>query len=145
MDLNKVIECEAKQLQKFRLLPNSYKRIGLMLVLASFTSLFVLAAFEAADIFKTFAKNGMLIGMLLISLSKERIEDEYIKSLRTRSFMMALAIGVLYAVIQPVVNYGVGELLQPGQNPFSELSAFQTVWFMLVIQLAFYYVLKATR
>lgn len=141
-----LLECEAERLRKIQLLPNRYKRIGLLVLLAGFAGLFTFA-YLGADFtgYKLFARQGMLIGMLLISVARERDEDEYSASLRARSYMWAFVIGVLYALIQPYINFGVGELIKPEATVLEELGAFQVVWFMLAIQLGFYYLLRMTR
>jgi Na+-transporting methylmalonyl-CoA/oxaloacetate decarboxylase beta subunit len=53
----------------------------------------------------------LLIGLLRISLSKEKIEDELIDSLRSQSYRLAFILAIVYSLVQPLVNYGVGTLL----------------------------------
>ncbi|MCB0643667.1 MAG: hypothetical protein KDC44_18595, partial [Phaeodactylibacter sp.] len=136
MTTKTLLECEAERLQKIQLLPNRYKRIGLVILIAGFAGLFTFAYLgENFDWYKVISKNVILLGMLLVSVAREKDEDEYSQSLRARSYMWAFVIGVLYALVQPYINFGVGELIRPEATLFEEMGAFQVVWFMLAIQL----------
>ncbi len=97
------------------------------------------------EFMKSLAKNCFLISMLIISISKDKVEDEFTIQLRAKSYSLAFVIGVIYAIIQPYVNYFVSSVIKPEKVIFAEFDSFVILWFMLAIQLAFYYVLKITR
>lgn len=87
----------------------------------------------------------MLIGMLIISLSKDKIEDEMTISLRAQSYAIAFIVGVLYALVMPYVEFGVSNVVHSGGEAYKELGDFQVLLFMLMIQLMFYHTLKRYR
>lgn len=143
---SKTMECEAERLKKFGLLPNKYKTAGFILAAASTILLLVLFATSTeAPVLRIIGKDVLLLSLLVISITKEKDEDEYTMSLRGRSYMLAFVAVVLYAIFQPYVNYGVANLLNPDHKPFESFDSFVIIWFMLAVQLGFYYLLRLTR
>ena len=142
--------CEAeyrrlKKLQNFQL-PSYYKKIGVGLIILSFIALVLLSAFATdVDLMRSIFRKGLLIGLLMVSLAKEEIEDELTIKLRTQSYSMAFICGVLYAVIQPYVNYLFNAQVKMKDVPYSDLGDFQVLIFMLLIQLGFFGLLKRMR
>ncbi|QTE23370.1 hypothetical protein [Polaribacter cellanae] len=63
--------------------------------------------FEEPSWVKPALRGFILFGMLLISISKDKIEDEFIESLRSQSYRIAFILGILYSLLQPFINYGV--------------------------------------
>jgi hypothetical protein len=141
----KIIECENKRLNKianFRL-PNYFKKIGIGIFILSFLGIMSkLIITGDSELINEISKKGFLIGMLLISISKEKIEDEFTIKLRAQSYSMAFVIGVIYALLMPYVEYGVSNAVHSGGEVFKDLGDFQVLTFMLLIQLMFYYTLK---
>ena len=70
--------------------------------------------------------------LLVISLSKEKIEDEFIDSLRSQSYRLAFIMAIVYSLVQPVVNYAVAVLF----NQDDELQGFSyfQVFFLYCIR-----------
>ena len=133
-----------RQFQKFQL-SNQYKKIGIGLFIISIILLFVKKFFvDDLILLRTIAQKGMLVAMLIIAISKEKIEDEMIHKLRGQSFSMAFIAGVIYALIQPLANYVVFKVVKPQKAIYEDLGDFQVLWFMLTIYLLFFYVLKRT-
>jgi hypothetical protein len=146
MDVQKILECEGEQLRKINFLPYYFKKIGFGLLIVSLISLGSLTFLDySSDLIKNISKSVLLIGLLLISISMEKNEDEYTMQLRARSYVMAFIFGVVYAILQPYINYGVALILKKESADFEELSSFVIIWFMLFIQLGFYYTLRRTR
>jgi len=77
----------------------------------------------------------------LISVSKEKIEDEYIDSLRSQSYRLAFILAIVYALLQPIVNVVVSYVLQQ-DNEYESFNYFQVLFFMLIVQLLFFWKLK---
>lgn len=100
---------------------------------------------NGASFFKELTKALLLLSMLVISISKEKTEDEYTMSLRTKSYALAFIVGVLYTIFQPYINYGVDTILSAEKVTFTQLGSFPIIWFMLFVQLSFYHVLKYNR
>ena len=83
-----------------------------------------------------------MIGFLIISISKDKIEDEYIDSLRAQSYRLAFILSVVYSLIQPLINYFVDVLLNVEPKEFYDFSYFQVLFFMLVVQIMFFTQMK---
>jgi len=146
--MNKETFCEAERrrlekLKKFQL-PNRYKKIGISIVVLSFLLMIVKKFIDEPFWVKPVLSNAFLFGFLIISVAKEKIEDELVVSIRSQSYRLAFVIGVAYSIIQPFINYGVKILLNP-EKASIEMSSFQVLTFMLLIQLAFFESLKRYR
>ena len=149
MNSEKFVQCERNQFQKlinFRL-PHRFMTIGIAIVLLSIVIMFVRAfAMEGDTLWlKQLLQKTLLVGMLIMSLSKDKIEDEMIVSLRAQSYAFAFVIGVLYALIMPYVEFGVSNAVHSGGEAFKDLGDFQVLLFMLMIQLMFYHNVKRYR
>ena len=145
MDMNKLMECERKQMGRFQLLPNFYKKIGVGLLIASLLAMIVLWLIPGESEMAGFVlEKSFLVGLLLVSISKDKVEDEMTLKLRAQSYSFAFVAGIVYTIVQPLINYWVAILLKPEKAIFEELDAFIILWFMLVVQLAYFYLLKRT-
>ncbi len=124
-------------------LPNYYKKIGLAIILISFLFLIAFKFIEGEpEWVRSILQKAMLVGLLVITISREKIEDELVQSLRSKAFSIAFILGVLYVLIQPLVNYGVGILIEPNDTNFEDLGDFQVLWFLLVVYLTAFWSLK---
>ena len=149
MKAEKIMDCERRRMEKlinFRL-SNVYLKIGIAVVVVSIVAMFwrVLAMEGDTEWLRSLAKKGLIIGMLLMSISKDKEEDELTVKLRTQSYAIAFIIGVIYALVMPYVDYGVSNVIKPEGETFKELGDFQILIFMLMIQLMFYHTLKRYR
>lgn len=148
MKTKNIIDCERERLIKiinFRL-PAYFKTIGILLLIISFLTLMSRVFIpDQPELIREISKKGILIGMLLISISKDKQEDEMTKSLRAQSYSIAFVIGVLYTLIMPYVDYGVSNVVNSGVESLKDLGDFQVLIFMLMIQLMFYHTLKRYR
>jgi hypothetical protein len=145
MKTEEIIACENKKLQKLTnyRLPHHFKKIGIGIFILSFLGIMSkLFIDEDSTLINEISKKGLLVGMLLISISKEKIEDELTIKLRAQSYTIAFIIGVIYALVMPYVEYGVSNAVHSGGESFKDLGDFQVLLFMLMIQLMFYYTLK---
>ncbi len=137
--------CEAEQrrlhkLQQFQL-SHHFKNVGYIIIIISVLGMFAKGLFEAPLWIKELLKNSVLIGLLVVSISKEKIEDEYLESLRSQSYRLSFVLGVLYALIQPYINYIVALVIRP-EKATIDFSYFQVLFFMLLVQLLFFHRLK---
>jgi hypothetical protein len=141
-------KCERTKLEQFLnkvQLPNSYRKVGFGIVVVSFIVLVVFKFIEGEPLWtKQFLKQAMIIGLLIISLAKEDIEDELIETLRSKSYALAFIIGVGYTMLQPLANYVVDLILDKTNAP-TEIGYVQVILFMLLIQVGFFEVLKRNR
>ena len=148
--ITKLCKAEYRRLKKIQnyqyLLPNHYKKVGIALLISSLTALIARKyLFEDLDIVQEIGRKGMLLALLLITLSKEKIEDELITKLRGQAFAAAFIAGVIYTLVQPLINYMVAYLIKPEKAIYSDLGDFIVMWFMLIIYLTFFYMFKRYR
>lgn len=144
-----IIDCERKRLGKllsFRL-PHKFLYIGIVVATLSIVTMFIRAfALEGdSEWLKPILQKSLLIGMLIMSVSRDKLEDEMTVSLRAQSYALAFVIGVIYALIMPYVDYGVSNVVNEGGEALKDLGDFQVLLFMLMIQLMFYHNLKRYR
>lgn len=137
--------CERERIQlekmnKFQL-GNPYKKVGFTLTITSFVLIIAIKYIDNPVWLKPFLHGILLIGLLLISVSKEKIEDEYIDSLRSQSYRLAFILAIVYALLQPIVNVVVSYVLQQ-DNEYESFNYFQVLFFMLIVQLLFFWKLK---
>ena len=144
MDTKSSIDCEKKSFEKFKRyqLANSFKKVGIILALFSFLFLFVNKYFFDSQVYRETLRYGMLLGMLLISISKEKEEDERITTLRMQSYTFAFIAGVILALIQPFINYGVDFVLGIEEAAFKDNGDFLILWVLLSVQVFSFEMLK---
>ncbi len=129
-----------ERMNKFQL-HHKYKKVGYYIAFSAFGLMIAKKFVDEPDWVKPLLSGLLLVGMLLISLAKEKIEDEYLDSLRSQSYRIAFILVILYALVQPFINYGVG-LLFDEQEKFEGLDYFQLLFYMLVVQLMVFWQLK---
>lgn len=149
MNEKKLIECERRRFEKwlnFRL-PYNFLKIGVAIALVSVAIMFFRAFVMEGDTewLKAITKKTLLIGMLMMSLSRDKEEDEMTIALRMQSYAIAFVVGVVYALVMPYVEYGVSNVVNDGGEAYKDLGDFQVLLFMLMIQLMFYHNLKRYR
>jgi hypothetical protein len=148
MNSKEVKNCERSRLELFLnkvQLPQRYKRIGFVMVILSFMAISIFKFMSDEPLWiGPGLRHTMLLGLLIISLSREKIEDEMIQALRSKSYALAFIIGVGYSMLQPFANYIVDLIL--GKDDFSSnIGYVQVLLFMLLIQVGFFELLKRTR
>ncbi|WP_035336464.1 hypothetical protein [Dokdonia sp. PRO95] len=148
MNFKKIIACERKSLEKLSKfqLPHKFKRIGWILFIASFLSLIATSIIVTDYTLKStiiiIVKYTMLVGLLTVSLSKEPIEDEFIKSMRMRSYMIAFIVGVLQTLVMPFINLGADALINGGSS-LKPVNDFFVLWVLLFCQILFFHLFKS--
>ncbi|WP_375560826.1 hypothetical protein ACE193_24540 [Bernardetia sp. OM2101] len=143
MNLTEICENEQKGFNRLKLFPHAFKKIGfaglILSVLA--VSFFRFAMEDAATLLSVSAKL-VLVFMLLISISREKIEDEMISKLRVQSYSFAFVTGVIYALAMPVIDFLFDSVVEMKASDYSEMSSAILLWFMLFVQIAYFHVLK---
>ena len=137
MNTEKIKNCEINRLPKFInfRLSHRFMTIGIAIALLSIVMMFVRAFAMGGDTqwLKLLLQKTLLVGMLIMSLSKDKIEDEMTISLRAQSYAIAFLIGVIYALVMPYVEFGVSNAVHSGGETFKNLGDFQVLLFMLMI------------
>ncbi|MCH3882150.1 MULTISPECIES: hypothetical protein [Tenacibaculum] len=129
-----------EKLNKFQL-GNQFKKIGVIIAIGSFILMIARKYFEDSEWIRPVLHGLLLIGLLIISVSKEKIEDEYVDSLRSQSYRLAFIMAIVYSLVQPLINYAVAVLFNQDDN-LKGFSYFQVLFFMLIVQLLFFWQLK---
>ena len=89
-------------------LPNKFKIVGLILFIVSILLIISSLKIYFIDIkyqnlFERIALTGTVLGLLMISISKEKVEDELIAKIRTQSYNYAVIGTVLFYLAFPFV------------------------------------------
>ncbi|RYE38300.1 MAG: hypothetical protein EOP48_27320 [Sphingobacteriales bacterium] len=90
-----------------RLLPRSFKPVGLIVAVLAFLIPVVFgmlqsSSWEQAEPRRKIANAILLIGLLLVVMAKEKVEDEFIGFCRLRAFRAAILAGLLYFLLDYV-------------------------------------------
>lgn len=149
MNTKKIMECEQKRFTKlinFKL-PPRFMSVGIAIGAISMILMFVRAFALEGDTewLKLLLQKTLLIGLLVMSISKDKEEDEMTITLRSQSYAIAFVIGVVYALVMPYVEFGVDSVIESNVSEFKNLGDFQVLLFMLMIQLLFFHNLKRYR
>lgn len=141
---NSFLHCEEERLKKLKnyQLPNSFKKVGITITILSFAGLLInIFSFHQIEI-KTVCKYGMLLGLLLVSISKEKIEDELLVNLRMQSFSLAFICGVAYAIVIPFIVFLINYFFEIRKPILKDLGDFSILWMLLSIQVLYFEFLK---
>ncbi|SDE69653.1 hypothetical protein [Ulvibacter litoralis] len=144
MDLKSILECERKSLEKLKRyqLPNSFKKVGVGIILISVVSIIGIKLSIDTPNLKKAAMYGVLLGLLVISISKEKIEDELITNLRMQSYALAFIAGVLITLTNPLFSYIASSLFDKQLEHFNGMGDWQILWILLSIQVFYFELLK---
>jgi len=147
MTLKSLMDNEHKRMEKLKnlQLPHSYKKIGFGIFILSFIA-FLIVAFATDSLeAKLITKYGILMGLLITSISKEKIEDELIIELRMQSYTFAFVIGVIYSLGMPFIDYLFDFIFQNDKAIFKDMGDFQILWMLLFVQVFYFAKLKSSH
>ena len=93
-------------------LPNKFKIVGLVVVIVSILSIVTSLKIYILDVkyhelFERIALSVSVIGLLIISISREKIEDELIGKIRMQSYNYAVIVTVLIYLILPFIHFTI--------------------------------------
>ncbi len=144
MTLKSMWDCERRNIEKMKKfqLPHYYKKIGIAMLVISFAAIFINRFTVNQPEIKLLSKYCMLVGMLLMSISKEALEDEFITELRMQSYKFAFTIGVIYTLVLPFVDYLGDAVFSPEHSMFKDVGDFQVLWLLLGMQIFYFEYLK---
>ncbi len=107
--------------QDLRLLPRYFNKIaiGLITLTILFLALYVLKVINIdKELVKTLSKIGILISLLLLVLTRSKIEDERMLRIRLKAFASAFVYGATFVIVELLIHLffnvrfsGVTELL----------------------------------
>ena len=93
--------------QDLNLLPINFKKVafGIMLISALLVVLSISKSLPIdKEIIKTVAKSGFLISLLLLVITRNKIEDELTLRIRLKAFAASFIFGVVMVIIEPFIN-----------------------------------------
>lgn len=127
--------------------PNKYKKIGLVGAIMVFGFLLGYKFLGNNDLLvKDLCRTVILLFLLLASLSKDEVEDEYIDHVRSQSYVLAFIFAVAYSVGLPLISFVLDILITKirgdGTINFHEVSAFEVMFMLLCFQLLYFETLK---
>ena len=76
-------------------------------------------------------KYGILLGLLFISLSKEKIEDELMINLKMKSYTFAFVISVIITLTNLLFTFITSALFEKQMNVFKGIGDWQVLWFFI--------------
>lgn len=125
------------KLQRMQL-PFSYKKIGFGLAIISLVMIIVNKLFFQSDYLLMFVKYGLLIGMLIYSISKEKMEDELIINLRMQSYSFSFITAVVTLLAQPILNYASDMVKEDNKPNFESYEYFEILLILFCLQIFFF-------
>lgn len=112
MELKAKQEGDIEKINKFTgfQLPNKFKIVGLVLFIVSVFSIIsslkiYFIDIKYQDLFERTALTGSVLGLLIVSISKEKIKDELMAKIRAQSYNYAVIGTVLFYLIFPFVVF----------------------------------------
>jgi hypothetical protein len=130
--------------KKYTLLPVYFKKIGIVVIVLSFLPLIIVKAFDIEliksqkELFKTLTLNILILGLVFIAWSRDKMEDEMTMSMRLSAMAWTFLWAVLLVVIKPLFDF-----LFHGTS--SVFTAHPFVLMMLFYYLFVYYQKKRAR
>jgi hypothetical protein len=93
-------------------LPNKFKIVGLVLSIVSVLSIVTSLKLYMLDskyheLFERIALSGTVIGLLIIAISREKVEDELIAKIRMQSYHYAVIGTVLVYLMLPFIHFTI--------------------------------------
>lgn len=135
------MEKDIQRLSSFQL-PNRFVRIGLVITIMAFAALTLIKVLSGPESLVEIAKQLMLAGLLVVSISRDKNEDELIVKLRMQSYSFAFILGILYSLVLPVLDYALDSGLKEAAPEYKGLGNFMILWLLLSVQVFTFYVLK---
>lgn len=91
-------------------LPNKFKIFGLVIFILSFLSIMTslkvyFIDIKYHDLFERIALTGAVLGLLIVSISKEKVEDELMAKIRAQSYNYAVIGTVLFYLTIPFIHF----------------------------------------
>lgn len=126
-----VLECESETVDKWSRfkLPNKLKPIGWIIAITSFIAfLFTRNAGLDNFLWLFLIKNIGVLGLAMVTLSKEKIEDEMLNSLRGKAMLFTLFCIIFFIILTPFITVLLSGLITDDfRSTAFELSQYNTL------------------
>lgn len=130
---------ESNYNKKAILLPNKMKMIGIIISVISLgLGIIFKTKHEGSgnvDLIGLLTYTGMIIGLLVLTLSREKLEDERVDRLRAQSMQFAFIFAAISTIMRPLIDVIFGDPVQLEQ-------AHSIVFMMLLVYNIFFLFLK---
>ncbi|WP_121356299.1 hypothetical protein [Flavisolibacter nicotianae] len=126
------------------LLPFYCKKVGLAVMLLAFVPAAIVKILHVAiepankEFFRLLTMNAFILGLLLVALAKDRVEDETTMVIRRKAMAWAFVTAVLLVIIKPLVDLLMNERV-------ADMKSQELVVSMLFAYLLMYYLQKKGR
>lgn len=137
------MESKARK-ENLHLLPNRFKKVGLTLIVLAFVVGIVLKLMSLdllqtqKELYRMLTLSSVNLGLLIIALSKDSIEDEMTIAIRLKAMAWAFTWAVFYVILSPIID-----LLF--KDPIGVLTGQQVIMSMLFVYMIMYYLQKKSR
>jgi FtsH-binding integral membrane protein len=135
---------EHPQKNQTGLLPHSFKKVGITVMVLAIVSALLVKTISIAiaqtqkNLFRVLTLNVFILGLLFVAWSRDKVEDEMTLALRLKSMGFAFLWAVLLVIVEPLVNVFF-------RNPIENGRAQGLVISMLFVYLTLYYLQKKGR
>jgi len=144
MTVKSILECERNNLEKFEKfqLPTKYKKIGFFVAITSLVILLLSGLIPDINEFKELFKFSLLIGLLIVSISKDKNEDEFIVKLRMISYRFAFIIGIIEILLIPIAAHLLILFTDINESAIGHTGKYDTLFVLLFVQVCIFEYLK---
>ncbi len=114
----------SKDQYELRLLPNYFKKIAWGIIISSFIFQKVAISYNLSidwSISTKILEIGILTGLLLLMITKNKVEDELISKIRLQAFASSFIFSIICFIISSVFNLLDSEVLHITNKAFSML------------------------
>jgi len=140
MITKKMLACEESRLDRMNRFqfPNYAKKIGYAVALMAFLAGIINRRTVEVELLTQLSRIFMVAGLLIVSLSKEVIEDELIKTLRAYSFKLSFVISILMGLLMPVTNYLADLVIKQKSEGLIGEGEFFVLLMLVIMQLTYF-------
>lgn len=130
-----------KRARTLRLLPTSFKTVGMVVMVLAIASLVLVKVMHvqidspAKELLRILTVDLFLVGLLCIAFARDRMEDEMTTELRIRSMASAFLFAVIFVMVMPIISLVAGD-------PIEDMKGQQVIITMLIIYLLRFYTSK---
>jgi uncharacterized membrane protein SirB2 len=136
----------AKRKFEPKLFPPVFKLVGGILLILAFLPLIFINSSDwmnaQKELMLILIFNAIILGLLFLAWSKDKVEDEMTISLRLKAMSLAFIFGILYTVFMPLLEYWFAILYD---EPLVVFSSQQLILTMLIFYLIIFYLQKLRR
>lgn len=125
-----------------KLLPVKFKKaaLGVLALVILFSVLYKLEMFEMdKEISKSISITGILLSLLILAITRSKVEDELTLRIRLRAFASSFIFGVGFIIIEPFAN------LLFGDNFMTDKGAPELLLTMLLFYFFSMFIMKRNR